>query len=928
MDIKKKILLGEKDILSKDNEDLFLNINLNSTFSSIRNDKFENVFDVEKQFKKERNSSTNFRIYGMIDATITDCDNITINIFSQSGTTGLSGFIKTTTSTGLAYNGINVYGKKRGKFVIDLDEYHHDFVYLEIPSNFLNYKTQIYSQQVIFKDADGNFVGYGTRTIDVDEEGNAIEINNDFYYLYNKHWIKKDLLIIEEKPANVFINSSEDLSETNELSTIADRITIDISLDKPSPFGLERTDLNALTSTLSSNEIIITDAGNTLLPLPHTVAFAPGEQHKILYFYSPLDNLQEFVEDVVLGLENFVNVGTGQTLQHTIKVADKTPRNKVRVNFQSVFQNRNYFTGRVYDNGSNRQSFQMPSVLRNGLFFEGTPMEFYPSDNYTLKIKNVGVDTVMPINAIFGITAEQLFLANQELTFNITQKYTNIEKNSIKLTFKNLNAPTNPSPTQYYSLNDGIRLSAVPFVKYGYNFKVSYNNFLAYLNGTIPPGLSITIDGWSYANLERPFDISADAANLTITITAKNTGTRLDLTSYGTFPDLFDLDPDTFDVLGVKAEIVQEFVHGNQIPLEFDLSANMGNNFLAQYQFTISKIGYDTMAFTCSPMQADPNPDTFYLVSGLNTILRNWNDSTSSTVFMHEHVTSNWGNNANSSSPTFGAYKIGDVYINGMVLVANRYLSNTTNYSNEYGQQALNTTHAINSSGDLSHDLYPEPIAVIPETVSELSVSNISQYGYLAILKPHFPGTTTNPPAGVAAERSFDFRTGATGAYNTYYTNDYYNYGGVMWNSTAAFSSSGGTIASTNSTTTRTLKALLETGQATPFITAQGVQGVGASLPAAFYSEFVTLFSSSNSSASQNVEGHNALSVIRLESQTPGNPFEITNIKELRYLSGPNAGLDFTKGSIVYIEARPNQTVGVTLNKGNNKMGGFSVTHP
>lgn len=927
MNNKKKILLGDKDILSKDNEDLFLNINLNSTFSIIRNDKFENVFDVEKQFKKERNASRDFRVYGIVDSTVADCDNVTINVYSNSGITGLSGLVLTTGSTGMVYSGLNVYGKKRGKFVINLDNYRQDFIYIQIPSNNLTFKDQVYSQQLIFRDADGIFVDYGTKTIDINEDGNAIEINNDFYFLYNKHWIKKDLLIVEEKPAKIFINSSEDSSLTNELTVPADRITIDISLDKPSPFGLERADLNIISSTLEPSEVVIVDGGNTVLPLPYTVSFLPGEQHRIFYFYSPMDSFQEFLEDVVLGLENFVNVGTGQTLQHTIQVADKTPRNKVKVNFQDVYQNRNYFSGRYYSGGTTRFSNPMPSVLRNGLFFEGTPMEFYPSDNYTLKIKNVGVNTILPVNNKLGNTSEQLFLANQELTFNITQEYLNVEKNSIKFTFKNLDAATNA--VQYYSLDKGFRINGIPIIKYGYNFKVSYRNFLAYLKKTIPPGLASTIDGWSFGGLDTPFDVVSDEPNLTITITAKNPGTRLDLSSFGTVPDLFDIDSDTFDSFGMKAEIVQEFVYAAQIPLVFELSANIGNNFFAQYQFTISKPGYDTMAFTCSPMAADPNPDTYYLVSGLNTVLRNWNDSTSTVVYNHDHVTSDWGANAQSSNPTYGLYKKGDVYINGMVLLANQYLSNTISYSsNPASLPALNQSHAINSANDFSHDLFPEPIAVIPETNSILSVSNVTQYGYLAILRPHFPGTATNPPAGVAAERSFDFRTGTTGAYNTYYTNDYYSYGGLMWNSTAAFSSSGGTISSTNSVTPRTLKTLLETGQATPFITPQGIQGVGASLPAAYYSEFVTLFTSSNSPASQNVEGHNSLSVIRLESQTPGNPFEITNIKELRYLSGPNAGNDFTKGSIIYVEARPNQTAGVTINAANNKMGGFSVTHP
>jgi len=929
MDIKKKILLGDKDIISKDNEDLFINLNLSSSFNDVINDKFENIFDVDKQFKKERNSSKNFKIYGTIDSTVTDCDNLLLEVFSTSGIAGLTNLITTISSTTLVYEEKNVYGKKRGKFIIDLQNYNNDFVFIKIPSNDLNYKDQIYTQQLIFKDSEGNFVEYGTQTIDIDNNGNTIEISNDFYFMFNKHWIKKSLLIIEEKPAKVFINSLDDFTNTNEFNVLADRVGIEISLDKPSPFGLEKVDLTVVTSTLDGSEITIVDAGNTVLPLPYTLSFSIGEQNKQLFFYSPTDNVQEFIENVVLGLDNFINVSTGSPLQHTVFVADTTARNKVKLNFQDVYQNRNYFTGRVYEQSSTlRYSFGMPAVLRNGLFFEGTPMEFYPSDNYVLKIKNVGINTILPININLGITEEKLFLANDEFTFNITQEYTNTQKHSIKLTFKDLNLPAT-NVVNYYSYQDGFKINGIPLVKYGYNFPINYSFFLALLTKTNPPSIVSPIDGWSYVNFETPFTVTADAANLAITITAKNPGTRLDLSSYGSMPDLFNVDSVLFDSIGVKAEVVDSFVYGTQKPLEIELGANFNNNLEAKYQFRIEKLGYDTMAFINSPIPASLNPNPYYLVSGLNTVLRNWNDSNSAVTYTHNNVTSNWGTNASATNPNFGSYKTGDVYINGMVLLSNQYLSNTLIYSsNPQGSNALNQSHAINSSGNFSHDFLPAPIIVIPETTLELSPYDVAQYGYLTILKPNF-GTASSPPTGVGAERSFDFRTGNTNSYNTYYTNDYYNYGGFMWLSSSSFYSFGGTISSTNSITApKALKTLLETGQSSPFISAQGLTGVGASLPAAYYNEFSLLYSSTGQINQQHVEGANTLSVIRLESQTPGIPFEINNIKEMKYISGPNIGQDYTKGSIFYIEARPNQTAGLTINLANNKMGGFSVTHP
>ena len=322
MEQKKKILLGEKDIMSKDNEDLFLNLNLNTTFSSIRNDKYENVFDVEAQFKKERNASRDFRIYGIVDATVTDCDNLQISIYSNSGLTGLSGFIKNISSTNLVYNGINVYGKKRGKFLIELSGYTDNFVYIKIPSNISNYKDQIYSQQLIFTDSDGKFIEYGNKTIEIDNNGNGIEINNDFYFLYNKHWIKKDLSIQEEKPAKISlsgISSNGQISEipnpvlfpalfegfltndnnatiiANNPNIVSSLYPITVYLDKPSPFGLENVELKIEATTLQvdsspsspvltpTDELILTDENFDIVFLPHTINFNVGEYQKSFY---------------------------------------------------------------------------------------------------------------------------------------------------------------------------------------------------------------------------------------------------------------------------------------------------------------------------------------------------------------------------------------------------------------------------------------------------------------------------------------------------------------------------------------------------------------------------------------------------------------------------------------------------------------------
>ena len=191
MDNRKKILLGEKDIISRNNEDILINVNLNKTFTEIRDEKFENVFDVAKQFSDERNTSRNFRIYGTINSNVAHSDGIILNILSSQTSSPLF----QVPSSSLVYNEVNAFGKKIGKYLIEYDYCPYDVLFIQIPGNGINYSAQTFPQQLVFKDPDGNFIDYGTETNEIDVDGNTIEINNDFYFFYNKHWIKKDLLI-------------------------------------------------------------------------------------------------------------------------------------------------------------------------------------------------------------------------------------------------------------------------------------------------------------------------------------------------------------------------------------------------------------------------------------------------------------------------------------------------------------------------------------------------------------------------------------------------------------------------------------------------------------------------------------------------------------------------------------------------------------
>lgn len=961
MDDKKKILLGDDDIIAKSNEDIFINLNINKTFAEIRDEKFENVFDVSKQFSEERNASRDFRIYGTIDSTVTNCDALQLSAYDSafsgtggsSGTTFLSGFVKSFSASSLVYNGFNTYGKKKGKFLLELTGYTKDFVYIKIPTNGLTYKDQIYSQQLIFKDADGTFVNYGTKTIEVDENGNAIQINNDFYFLYNKHWVKKDLSITIEQPAKLSFSASPLVGNINEVpsatllvplflsafvgafnfgiglpvavlaagfpSIVPFLYPVNIVLDKPSAFGLEKATISIQSSTINpATELIFTDDHLIQQALPLNISFLPGESVKTFYVFSPQDNLQEFLENVIFKLDNIQNANSGSPLTHTINVIDSDVRNKVTLNFQSMYQNRDYFTGIHFPIGGNDYSFPMPAVLRNGLNYEGTPMEFYPIENYTLKIINTGTDTIMPVNTMLGINSEITFPAGQSLSFNIIPQYQNLTKHSVRLYFSNANATSNINMPLFGAGAIGLTINGVPIVDYYKSYKVDYEKFSASLRNTTVAStpfwgyVNQNIGGWGRYNLDIPFDVTEDISGQTLTLTAKIAGTRLDIKSYGGFPDIFDSGSLALQTFGITAVTVQAFTQSAQTPLQIVLGANTNANSQAQYAFEISKTGYDKMTFTSSTLNATASAPIYYLASGYHDILRNWDNAAGTPIYIHSAVTSNW---PTYYTTTFGYYTMGEAYINGIVLLANLYFDNTVNTNSYFPNGgALNRSHFTNVSGSYRADFKLAPISVIPQTNEFFSPQSAAQVSYLGMQPAVLP-------VNASPTRSFDFRTGSTAPYNTYYSDYWYSYISWEWNSYNSFFSSGGTFG-TNKTTPpgQSIKIFLQNGNPTYSITDQGLLGT-TPVTAAEVSAVASI-------RGPGVSYFNSVGLVKLVGKTPGVPFEFKNFKEIRYSSGPFIGLNASSDSLFYVKIRPAEILGFTINEANNFMGGYTLLQP
>jgi len=220
MDERKKILLGDKDILTRKIKDFYLDINLSKDNKEILPQKYDNVFDVNKFYEQERNECRNFIIYGIIDSYSWDCNNVIIKVY-QSSDLHISNYLCQAKSVDIVNSNMpfkNIYNKLRGKYIID-----------NIPTTFTGCSVYLkvetpggvpftIPQQLIFttltlSDSGEKIVEklpYGLNEAITTCDGDVIEVNNDFDFFYNKHWIKKDIQVQDYRTQ--WIGNPDDVS--------------------------------------------------------------------------------------------------------------------------------------------------------------------------------------------------------------------------------------------------------------------------------------------------------------------------------------------------------------------------------------------------------------------------------------------------------------------------------------------------------------------------------------------------------------------------------------------------------------------------------------------------------------------------------------------------------------------------------------------
>ncbi len=755
MDNRIKILLPTERGVTSENIDLFLNLDLYGQFNEFKKERFDNDFDLAAQFVKERNTSRDFIVYGEIDSTVIDCVDVPIRVYSDSGRTDLISVIRT---THLSYNTDNVFGKKKGKYYIKILNCPHEFLYFKILSNNFSYKDQLWEQRLVFRDADNNVVPYGTQTVDINAEGNTVQIDNDFPFFFNKHWIKNDYRFIEEKKSKVSFSVNAQTLREGESGSM------NIFLDKPSPFGLEIVKLIAREDTASSDFIVTqtfndvgdgnsiissapdalpqfagkmcfvaqipvekthlissgvdirildgsyvgyhtillstpivigsnTDlyfiltsadyndsgtnntpmnfrAGSTpdmtfelngnLVDLPINISWQRDERVKQLSFTANTDFEIEFTEYVDLELTDLLNVRPGRIMESRITMEDNTVRNRVELFFGSTHQNYVHFTGRTFHVGFNQSTLTMPSmsVLRNGYRFENRNEEFYPSDGYTLKITNKGNRTIFPVNSDLGVYEETLFGIGETKSLYIPVRYAGTQRHKIQIKFP-----------VYYTITPFTGSTAGHF--YSINGRRTYANSRGYLffKNMIDHGPGY--DWYDLYNLEKPFEAEFNETGLTVTLTSKSPGIRLDF--------------DTNDPW-VTATTLTNFVEKSQLERSLTLFSNSNEGMNAAYSFRIEKNGFRPLDIPRQDLLAGETAVPYYLTTSYSNIMRPYYDDLQQPYYGSASTIDDQFlqyTQIDFAQPTY--MPKGNAFINGVALLADNILPMSTENLTNYG---------------------------------------------------------------------------------------------------------------------------------------------------------------------------------------------------------------------------------------------------
>lgn len=445
-----KIVLGQKKFIGNQNSDEFIEVELKREIESLKTEILYNTFDFQSQFIKERNNSLKFCLYGLIESKYGHCDNLNLNISvsdtnKDSGSTNsilYSPYKLDIANTGYSFNIIskplsqnsdlskNIYGTNKGCY----------FFYFEIDRNDINFNKNksiyisifepiqelygYFELPFIFFDENRELIEFGTENADFNDSNEIETINNNFPFFYDKHWIKFNL-----EPYGPQVVSFQ--NDVLRVSESVSSVSIPISLEKPSEFGLERVKVLVDYNQDSLGNLLTTATlGSDFYFNEQVISWNQGEKIKYINININNDLFVENIEKIQLRIQPLINARISENSNNSMVLYIDSEDVPVSAYFRNDFIE----TYRpLYTNNPLPQNSPFQSLLNSIDDFISSTINVtisfsspLPVDGEKIKIKYNNISTAK-IGSDFGF--DNLYSNVDEIELNVPLSSTSIDFN-------------------------------------------------------------------------------------------------------------------------------------------------------------------------------------------------------------------------------------------------------------------------------------------------------------------------------------------------------------------------------------------------------------------------------------------------------------------------------------------------------------------
>jgi len=601
---EKKILLNSEGLFNQTNEDLFLDIELNCNFSEIRPEVYNNNFDLQKEFENERNTSRNFVLYGMIDSIVRidsnnflelwkqiippskNIENPQIQTYSEKNLIVLNDgstlqYVQLINTSLLKYTTGNILDIQTRKYYIELNNYYNTdqhVVYLfvnseKVKSTSNNYfvRNQLFKQELVFFDTDGNFIPYGTEDEFINNDGTTFSVNNNFPFFYNKHWVKN----------NITINRAYTSKVSFEVDTVkikeGQTINVNVVLDKPT--------LQTCSIVLQYLNLTATQDDYTILQ--NTLTFNKGTKNASLSIKANIDSNVEVSEKFKISMSQFFECEIGAISELEVTILKTEITNFVNYNLQNLYKNLLSF------GENNLNNSVLFSNLRDGYFVGDLDSKsFFPNDDYVISIKNLGIDTLFSTNDI--LNNEIIFKSGETLSFQYINSYSGNSTQSL-----------------------GIKINISPFSQYSAIVNI---NGIIYTNIKTNQDLITKLNNdnnikYYIYSLEQILDADGNIFEEYVLLRSTTPGLPIIVKNLET-----NITPVEFGIMSGVDSRFTNYIPYSSIPPNIKLFSNSKDGNFCNYEFTIKKQGYKDINISSTSLLANNSGNTYYLVTGYRDI--------------------------------------------------------------------------------------------------------------------------------------------------------------------------------------------------------------------------------------------------------------------------------------------------------------------